>query len=31
MEEMLQELGIFEPGQAGKNNSYVVDLDSDLA
>lgn len=31
MEKMLQELGIFEPGQAGKNNSYVVDLDSDLA
>ena len=28
---MLQELGIFEPGQSGKNNSYVVDLDSDLA
>ena len=31
MEEILQELGIYEPGQLSKNNAYVVDLDSDLA
>ena len=26
MEELLQELGIFNPGHAGSNNSYVVDI-----
>ena len=31
MEKILQELGIFEPGQVGKNNSYIVDLESDAA